>query len=492
MPMSLGDAMRYEAVIGLEVHTQLLTASKIFCGCGTRFGAPANSQTCPICLGMPGVLPVLNREVVALCIRAGLATHCKIAPFARFARKNYFYPDLPKGYQISMYELPLAEGGYLDIPSDGQTKRICVKRIHMEEDAGKNLHEGIAGGSHVDLNRAGVPLIEIVSDPDLRSSAEAIAYLKRLHEIIIYAGVSDGDMEKGNFRCDANISLRPLGTTALGTRVEIKNVNSFRFIQKALEYEMDRQARLLDSGGIVVQETRLWDAKAGATQAMRGKEEAHDYRYFPEPDLVPLRVDPAWIAEVRAALPELPDAKRERFVAQYGLPEYDAEILTGTRILADFFEETAALYPHPKKISNWVMGVLLREMNREDGGTDAIRIPPAQMADLLTRVETGALSANGAKTVFERMYQTGERAEEAAQALGITQVNDLAELERIVDAVLAACPKEVARYRAGEAKLIGFFVGQAMKQSRGKGNPARLNALFVRALSPAEPPPERS
>ncbi len=472
---------RYETVIGLEVHAQLLTASKIFCGCSTRFGAPANSQTCPICLGMPGVLPVLNRQVVQLGLRAALATHCKITPSARFARKNYFYPDLPKGYQISMAELPLASGGYVNVEVGGETRRIGLLRIHMEEDAGKNLHEGIAGASHVDLNRAGVPLLEIVSDPDLRSPDEAVAYLKTLRQILIYAGVSDGDMEKGNFRCDANISLRPAGSTTFGTRTEIKNINSFRFVQKALEYEIDRQAALLDAGKTVTQETRLWDTKVGETRSMRSKEDAHDYRYFPEPDLVPLQIGAGWIDEVAATLPEMPDAKRARFVSDYKLPPSDAALLVSLPALATFFEQTAALYPHPKKVSNWVMGDLLREMNRE--GSETVRISPQQMADLLALIDAGTVSTSGAKMVFEKMYQTGEAAPGIIQSLGLAQENNLTVLEEGVDAVIAAHPQEAARYRAGEGKLLGFFVGQAMKRSGGSANPATLNTLFKKKLA---------
>jgi len=472
----------YETVIGLEVHAQMLTQSKIFCGCSTTFGAPANSQACPVCLGLPGALPVLNRRGVDLCIRAALATHCKIAPFARFARKNYFYPDLPKGYQISMYELPLATEGDLEIAVGGASRRIRILRIHMEEDAGKNLHEGIAGASLVDLNRAGVPLLEIVSDSDMRTPEEAVAYLKTLREVLIYAEVSDGDMEKGNFRCDANISLRPCGDRRFGTRVEIKNLNSFRFIQKALEYEQRRQADLLDCGKPVVQETRLWDTKAGVTQPMRGKEEAHDYRYFPDPDLVPLQVDGAWIDRIAATLPEMPDAKRARFVQQYGLPMYDATVLTGARAVADFFEQTTARYPHPKTVSNWIMGELLREMNREGGG--AIRIDPNEMAVLLQRIDDGTLNVAGAKTAFARMYETGESVEAVVRALNLTQINDADAIDAIIDMVLSDHPAEEARYRAGETKLFGFFVGQVMKRSRGSANPAKINVLLKKRLAP--------
>ncbi len=475
--------MKYETVIGLEVHTQVLTKTKIFCGCRTGFGASPNSQTCAICLGMPGVLPVLNREVVALCVRAGLATHCTLSPFACFARKNYFYPDLPKGYQISMDEHPLAISGHIDILSNGATRRIRIQRIHMEEDAGKNLHEGIVGASHVDLNRAGVPLLEIVSAPDMSSPEEAVAYAKALRAILVHAGISDGDMEKGNLRCDANISLRPAGSDTLGTRAEIKNMNSFRFIQKALTYEIHRQTEVLENGKTVVQETRLWDTKTHTTQSMRSKEAAHDYRYFPEPDLVPLCLDPAWIDEIRATLPEGLDIKQKRFVSQYGLTESDAIYLIQTSAIADFFEQTVARYPHPKKISNWMLRELAYQLNRADDETGAIPMRPTQLADLLIQLDAGRINASGAKAVFARMYETGEEAEAAISALGLSQVGDEALLDQMIVDLFAANPKEIARLRAGETKLIGFFVGQAMKQSGGKADPAKLNALLKKHLA---------
>ncbi len=475
--------MKYETVIGLEVHAQLLTKTKIFCGCSTLFGQPPNSQTCPICLGLPGVLPVLNRQVVELGIRMGLATHGRISPCARFARKNYFYPDLPKGYQISMYELPLTEGGYVEIVSEGIPRKIGLVRIHMEEDAGKNLHEGIAGASHVDMNRAGVPLLEIVGQPELSSPQEAVSYLKKLRELLIYAGVSDGDMEKGNFRCDANISLRPAGTGRLGTRAEVKNMNSFRFVQKALEYEIDRQGHLLDEGGKVIQETRLWDTKSGATFSMRSKEEAHDYRYFPEPDLVPIHIAEEWIDEIAATLPELPDAKRARFVRDYTLPDYDALVLTATQALADFYEKTVALYPHPKAVSNWMMSELLGALHKDDKEIGDLPIHPGQLASLLQLIEDGKINGKIAKTVFEQMAATGKDPDRIVQESGLAQVSDTAELGQRIDAILLAHPKEVAGYRAGKEKLIGFFVGEVMKQTSGQANPARVNQLLKERLS---------
>jgi aspartyl-tRNA(Asn)/glutamyl-tRNA(Gln) amidotransferase subunit B len=474
--------MRYEAVIGLEVHAQLLTESKIFCGCAVRFGEEPNSQSCPICSGLPGVLPVLNRRVVELAIKAGLATHCAIAPYARFARKNYFYPDLPKGYQISMYELPLCEKGYLEIAVNGEVRRIGLTRIHMEEDAGKNLHEGLGEASHVDLNRAGVPLLEIVGDPDLRSPDEAVAYLKKLREILIYTGVSDADMEKGNFRCDANVSLRPAGESRFGTKAEVKNMNSFRFVKRALEHEIERQERLLSQGKRVIQETRLFDPKEGVTASMRSKEEAHDYRYFPEPDLVPLQVDPAWIEEIRKSLPELPEAKRERFIREYGIPQYDAIVLTGSRGLADFFEQTVRVGASPKAASNWMMGDLLRELKAEGKEIEDSALRPDQLARMLRMIEEGTISGKIAKSVFEEVYRTGKDPDEIVREKGLVQLSDEAALVRIIEEVISANPKELEGYRAGKEKLFGFFVGQVMKASGGKANPAKVNELLKKSL----------
>lgn len=482
--------MKYETVIGLEVHAQTLTDTKIFCGCSTRFGREANSQVCPVCLGLPGVLPVLNQRVVELGIRIGVATHCRIAPYARFARKNYFYPDLPKGYQISMFELPLAEHGYIEIFTDaknGQSapagrKKIGLTRIHMEEDAGKNLHEGFGTGSRVDLNRAGIPLLEIVSEPDMRSPEEAIAYLKNLRAILIYTGVSDADMEKGNFRCDANISIRPAGQSEFGTRTEVKNMNSFRFIQKALSYEIARQAEVLEEGGRIIQETRLWDTKNSVTLPMRSKEEAHDYRYFPEPDLVPLTISQEWIDKITIELPELPDAKRERFVNDYTLSVYDATILTASQALADFYEKTVSLYPKPKIVSNWVMGDLLRELNNENKEIDEAAIRPQQLASLLKLIDTGTISGKIAKTIFEEIYRTGADPEKIVKEKGLTQISDESKLDRVIQEIMSANPKEVEGYRSGKEKLLGFFVGQVMKQSGGKANPGKVNTLLKKRL----------
>ncbi len=481
--------MKYEAVIGLEVHAQVQTNTKIFCGCSATFGAEPNSHVCPICLGLPGVLPVLNRDVVELGIRLGIATHCQIAPFSQFARKNYFYPDLPKGYQVSMFDLPLAEHGFVEIFSEDETgngtKKIALTRIHMEEDAGKNVHDGIEVGSLVDLNRAGVPLLEIVSEPEISSGDEAVAYLKALRAILIYTGVSDADMEKGNFRCDANVSIRPVGSTQLGTRSEIKNMNSFRYVQKAIAYEMIRQEEILEEGGRVVQETRLWDDKKGMTFSMRSKEQAHDYRYFPEPDLVPIKIDQEWIAKVRAELPELPEAKRKRFIENYALPAYDATILTSSQALADFFEEAVSVFPKAKIVSNWVMGDLLRELKQDDKEIEDALIKPKQLAALLKLIDDGTISGKIAKTVFEEMVQSGKSPEDIVQEKGLTQMSDEGELGRLIDRVIAANPTEVEGYRAGKTKLMGFFVGQVMRETGGKANPGKVNTLLKEKLDGA-------
>jgi len=474
--------IQYEVVIGMEVHAQLLTGSKIFCGCSTKFGSLPNTQTCPICLGMPGVLPVLNKRVVEMAVLAGLATECRIAPFSRFARKNYFYPDLPKGYQISQYELPLCERGHLEIAVNGKIKRIEIRRIHMEEDAGKNLHEGIMGASHVDLNRAGVPLMEIVTEPDLRSAEEAVAYLKKLRDILVYLGICDGNMEEGSFRCEPNISLRPVGSKEFGTRTEIKNINSFKYVQEAVEYEVKRQTQVLSEGGRIIQETRLWDVEKEITFPMRSKEEAHDYRYFPEPDLVPLKITVEQIEELRAKLPELPDAKRLRFVQDYGLPEYDASVLITSRALADYFESCVKEYPKPKAVSNWVMGDLLREL--KNGGKEPEESPlkPQQLATMLKLLDSGVISGKIAKDVFVEMYRTGKSPDAIVKEKGLVQVSDESEIEKMVDQVLAANPNEVKKFREGKDALFGFFVGQVMKQSRGKANPGKVNELLKKKL----------
>jgi aspartyl-tRNA(Asn)/glutamyl-tRNA(Gln) amidotransferase subunit B len=475
--------MRYEAVIGLEVHAQLQTNSKIFCGCETAFGEEANTRTCPVCIGMPGVLPVLNKKAVEFIIKTGLATHCSISPFSRFARKNYFYPDLPKGYQISQYELPLCEHGYVEIVVDSAVRRIGITRIHLEEDAGKNLHTSESGASLVDLNRAGTPLMEIVSEPDIRTADEATEYLKKLRSILRYIEVSDADMEKGNFRCDINISLRPVGAKEFGTRAEVKNVNSFKFVQKALEYEIKRQAQILDEGGRVVQETRLFDSTKGITFSMRSKEEAHDYRYFPEPDLVPVVTSPETVESIRETIPELPDAKRERFVKEYGLPEYDADMLTQSRALAAYYEEAVKLSGQPKVISNWMMGELMRLLNAENKEIESCPVRPDRLAGMVKMIEGGVISTKIAKTVFEEMYRTGKAAEAVVQEQGLVQVSDSGEIEKIIDEVIKANPGQHADYKGGKDKLFGFFVGQVMKASKGKANPEMVNQLLKKKLS---------
>ncbi|HTZ17029.1 MAG TPA: Asp-tRNA(Asn)/Glu-tRNA(Gln) amidotransferase subunit GatB [Dissulfurispiraceae bacterium] len=469
---------KYEVVIGLEVHAQLLTETKMFCRCSTKFGSEPNSQTCQVCIGMPGVLPVMNRKAIEYAIRTGLAMNCRISSYSRFARKNYFYPDLPKNYQISQYELPLCEGGSIEIIIDGEVKKIGLTRIHMEEDAGKNIHEGKGDHSFVDLNRAGVPLMEIVSEPDLRSPREAAEYMKKLRAILRYLGVCDGNMEEGSLRCDANVSIRPLGQKEFGTRTELKNINSFKFVEKALEYEIKRQVSIVEGGGRVIQETRLWDSAAGITQSMRSKEEAHDYRYFPEPDLPPIVVSKAWIDEIKAKLPELPDEKRARFINQYGLPEYDAEILTSEKAIAVWFEDAAREGGQPKSVSNWVMGELMRILN-EDGKTiDELPIKPAQLAGMLKLVEDGTISGKIAKTVFEEICRTGKDAGYIVKEKGLVQISDTGEIERAVDEIISKRPDEVRRFKEGDEKLIGFFVGQVMKATKGKANPKVLNDLL--------------
>jgi aspartyl-tRNA(Asn)/glutamyl-tRNA(Gln) amidotransferase subunit B len=477
--------MEYEPVIGLEVHAQLLTRSKIFCGCSTQFGAEPNTHTCPVCTGLPGSLPVPNRKVVGYTIRAALATHCKIAPHSQFARKNYFYPDLPKGYQISQYELPLATGGYVEIQADGQKKRIGLIRIHLEEDAGKLLHDlssDRGAASYVDFNRTGVPLIEIVSAPDIHTSEEAGTYLRKLRAILMFLDICDGNMEEGSFRCDANISLRPKGQKAFGVKTELKNMNSFRNVQKALDYEIRRQTALLDQGGKIVQETRLWDAARGATASMRGKEEAHDYRYFPDPDLVPLAIDPLWVEKIRSGLPELPDDKKERFVRDYGIPEYDAEILTSSKALANYYEECLRSYAKPKIVGNWIMSELLRKLKGDEREIEQCPVPAGNLSEMLRMIEEGVISGKIAKSVFEEMYRTGKKAPEVVKEKGWVQVTDSSKIEKIVDQVLAGNPGEVEAYRKGKDKLFGFFVGQVMKATQGKANPQMVNQLLKKKL----------
>jgi aspartyl-tRNA(Asn)/glutamyl-tRNA(Gln) amidotransferase subunit B len=474
--------MPYEAVIGLEVHAQLKTQTKIFCGCSAAFGAPPNTHVCAVCLGMPGALPVLNRKVVDFALRMALATGCRIARTSRFARKNYFYPDLPKGYQISQYELPIAEHGAVGITVDGENRRIGITRIHMEEDAGKLTHDPDRPVSRVDLNRAGVPLIEIVSEPDLRTPEEAGAYLRKLRTILRYLDISDGNMEEGSFRCDANVSLRPRGRTVLGTRTELKNINSFRFVEKALHYEIQRQREILEDGGQVVQETRLWDDARNRTDVMRGKEEAHDYRYFPDPDLLPLVIDEAWIETLRQDLPELPDQRRQRYVADFGLPDYDAEVLTGARELADYFEACVAAGAAAKPAANWIMGHLLGRLKAENRDFDRIPVPAPALAELLRLIDDGTISGKIAKTVFDEMAESGRTAAAIVAEKGLVQISDTGEIAAVIDGILAANAGQVEAYRAGKTKIFGFFVGQVMKETRGKANPRVVNDLLRQKL----------
>ncbi len=474
--------MEYEAVIGLEIHAELLTASKIFCGCATAFGAPPNTQVCEVCLGMPGSLPVLNRKALEYALKMALATGCRINPESVFARKNYFYPDLPKGYQISQYELPLAEHGHLDITVNGAVKRVGITRIHMEEDAGKLVHSEARPVSFVDFNRTGVPLIEIVSEPDMRSPEEAVEYFKALRNILLYLEVCDGNMEEGSLRCDANISLRPIGAAEFGVKVELKNMNSFRFVKAALEFEIKRQRAHLSAGREIIQETRLWDTAASQTVSMRGKEEAHDYRYFPDPDLVPVRIDPEWLESLRQGLPELPRARQARFIKEYGLPEYDAEVLTSDKALADYFEAAVKEFPQPKQVSNWIMSELLRELKKEEAGITSCRVAPAALGKLLTLVEKGTLSGKLAKTVFEEMVATGQDPEAIIKAKGLVQISDTGALEAIAREIIEANPKEAADFKAGKTKVIGFFVGQLMKKTKGQANPQLANEIFQRLL----------
>jgi aspartyl-tRNA(Asn)/glutamyl-tRNA(Gln) amidotransferase subunit B len=477
--------VQYEPVIGLEIHAQLQTRTKIFCGCSTAFGAPPNSHVCPVCLGMPGALPVLNRAAVDYAIKAALALSCDIQPLSIFARKNYFYPDLPKGYQISQYERPLALRGGLDISVDGRAKHVGLTRIHMEEDAGKSLHEGFPDSdrrTYIDYNRSGVPLIEIVTDPDMRSAAEAAEFFERLRDILVWIGVNDGNMEEGSLRCDANVSVRPAGQEKFGTKAEVKNVNSFRYLEKALEYEIERQMELLESGGRVIQETRLWDSAAGRTLSMRSKEEAHDYRYFPEPDLPPVVVDETRIAAVKQKMPELPEARRHRFVSAYGLPAYDAGVLTSSAGLADYFEKVAAASGNAKAASNWVMGEVLRTI--KDRGVDIAQVPlrPDALAGLIALVDKGTISNAIAKDIFAKMYDTGRSADEIVTAEGLAQNNDEGALVAIIRDVIANNADAAAQYRAGQQKTFGFLVGQVMKGSGGKANPKLANELLRREL----------
>lgn len=471
----------YEPVIGLEVHAQLLTESKIFCSCSAKFGGKPNTQVCPICLGMPGILPVLNKKALEFAIRAALALNCRISHTSRFARKNYFYPDLPKGYQISQYEEPLSTNGWLEIELNGSTKRIRIKRIHLEEDAGKLIHEYSRDSSYVDLNRAGVPLIEIVSEPDIASPEEAVTYLKKLRSILIYIGVCDGNMEEGSLRCDANVSVRPKGKEELGTKAEIKNLNSFRFIQRALEYEIRRQVSTIESGKRIVQETRLFDSARGVTFPMRSKEEAHDYRYFPDPDLLPIVVDEDWIQEIRNSLPELPNARKNRFVDEYKIPPYDADILTASKEIADYFEECLKYYNKPKTLSNWIMTEVMRELKGEEGIRE-FPITPEKLSELLRLIDDGIISGKIGKDVFIEMVSTGKRAGEIIAEKNIKQISDISQIETIISEIIQKNPDEASRYRAGQEKLLGFFVGETMKATRGKANPKLVNEILRKKL----------
>ena len=476
--------MEWETVIGLEIHAQLATRSKIFSGAATRYGAAPNTQACAVDLGLPGVLPVLNEEVVRMAASFGLAIHATVAPRCVFARKNYFYPDLPKGYQISQYELPIVHDGYIDIEADEQSgRRIGITRAHLEEDAGKSLHEDFHGMTGIDLNRAGTPLLEIVSEPDLRSAKEAVAYMKKIHALVRYLEICDGNMQEGSFRCDANVSVRPQGQGAFGTRTELKNINSFRFVEQAINYEVERQIALIEAGGQVVQETRLFDPARQETRPMRTKEEANDYRYFPDPDLLPVEIDAAFLETVAAALPELPDAKRQRFLVDYGLSAYDAGVLTATRELADYFEATVAAAGVPGKLAaNWVTGELAGALNRAGREIGDSPLAAEALAGLLRRIEDGTLSGKLAKQVFEAMWSGAGSADEVIEQQGLRQITDTSAIEGVIRDILEKHPKQLEQYRGGQEKLLGFFVGQVMKATQGKANPAQVNELLKKLI----------
>ncbi len=488
--------MEFEPVIGLEVHAQLLTRSKLFCGCSTQFGAPPNSNTCPVCLGLPGALPVANREAVAMAVKAAIALGCHINTNSIFARKNYFYPDLPKGYQISQFDRPVGEKGRVRLFCGERTdtgkiinrreKSFGITRLHMEDDAGKSIHEGMpdaASKSYVNFNRTGVPLAEIVSEPDFRNSQEAYDYMAHLRKILLYLGVCDGNMEEGSLRCDANVSVRPKGAERFGVKVEIKNLNSFRFLQRALDYEIERQTRALSQGERVIQETRLWDESEGRTFPMRSKEEAHDYRYFPEPDLLPLALDPAWVEQIRTSLPELPDQKLKRMLDEYGLLLDEALLLTSTSSLADYFEECAKKSGNARLSANWIMGDLAYALKNSGKGIEHSPIPPGHLAALIAMIDSGKISGKIAKTVFEEMCRTGEEPGTTVGKLGLVQDSDEASLNSLIDKIMAANPKQVAEYRSGKTKVLGFFVGQAMKETKGQANPTMLNELLQKKLA---------
>lgn len=475
--------MTYEVVVGVEVHAQLRTQSKMFCGCTTTFGSSPNSQTCPVCLGLPGSLPVMNRAAVEMAVRAGLALNCTIGVNNRFARKNYFYPDLPKGYQISQYESPICENGWFEIAVGDNKKRVRIRRAHLEEDAGKNIHETGTSGSLVDLNRAGTPLLEIVTEPDMGSTDEVIAYLKGLRDILMYLEVCDGNMEEGSFRCEPNLSLRPVGQKEFGTKVELKNINSFKVVKDAMEYEIKRQTKVLSEGGKIRQETRSWNIDRGETAVMRSKEEAHDYRYFPDPDLVPLKLDKEWVEGFKLSLPELPAARTRRFVGDYGLPEYDAGILTSSKGIAEYFESCVKLFNQPKTVSNWVMGELTRELNNSGTDVSASPVPPERLVELLKMVDQGAISLKVAREIFPEVYSSGKTPEQIVQEKGLTQVSDEGTLDKIIEEVLTKSPVQVAQFKEGKQQVLGFLVGQVMKASGGKANPGKVNELLKKKLA---------
>ena len=473
---------KYETVIGLEVHVELATATKIFCSCPTEFGKEPNTHVCPVCLGLPGSLPVLNKRAVEFAIKAGLALNCEIRRFAKFDRKNYFYPDLPKAYQITQYDWPLAVNGYLEIELNGKTKRIGISRVHLEEDAGKLLHADLAGYSLADYNRTGVPLIEIVSKPDLRSPEEAKAYLEKLKSIIQYTGISDVKMEEGSLRCDANISIMPAGSQEFGIRSEIKNINSFKAVQRGLEYEVERQQEVLAAGGQVVQETRRWDEHKGLTFPLRSKEEAHDYRYFPDPDLVPIIVEPSWVEEIRQNLPEMPDARRKRYLSEWGLPEYDAAVITASQAMADFFEATVAAYHDAKTVSNWLMGEILKHLNAQGLEIDQTKLTPSHLVELLKLQDDGTISSKIAKTIFAEMFSSGEKPSEIVKEKGLLQISGLEAIAAMAEQVIADNPKSVEAFKAGKEQALDFLVGQIIKVSKGKANPEKSNQLLREKL----------
>lgn len=475
--------MEYEAVIGLEIHAQLLTSSKAFCSCSTKFGAKPNMNTCPICQGMPGTLPVFNRRALEYTIKMALACNCSINGISRFARKNYYYPDLPKNYQISQYELPVSEHGWVIVETEQGPRKIGITRIHMEEDAGKLVHDERKPVSYVDYNRTGVPLIEIVSEPDMRTPEEASSYLKTLHSILVYLRICDGNMEEGSFRCDANVSVRPVGTVEFGTKTELKNMNSFKNVQKGLQYEINRHTEIVRDGGRIIQETRLFDPTSGATVSMRSKEQAHDYRYFPDPDLLPLRVDEGWITEIKNGLPELPAEKKERFIKDFGIPTYDAGVLTASRDLAEYFEEVVDSFNNPKLISNWIMTEFMRVLKADETSVRDSLVKPAQFAELLRMIEEGKISGKIAKTVFDEMWATGFSSDKIVREKGLLQVSDTSELESIISKILDDNPAEVKKYLDGKTQVVGFFVGQAMKASKGKANPGMVNKILSEQLS---------